>query len=53
MTDKYILNGKTPISCPDPMKWDEWMRKANRVVRKDTAIVSLNGIAIGEVRVST
>lgn len=53
MSYKYILDGKTPVAEPDLMKWGEWMQKANRTVRKDTATVKLAGQPIGEVRVST
>ena len=53
MSDKYILRGKTPVPCDDPMKWGEWMQKGNRLVRKDTATVTVAGKPVGEVRVST
>ena len=53
MSDKYVLDGKTPVAEPDLMKWANWMETCNRVVRKDTATVKLAGEPIGEVRVST
>lgn len=53
MSDKYILENKTPVACDDLLKWGQWMQTANRTVRKNTATVSVNGEAVGEVRVST
>lgn len=53
MSDKYILEGKTPVPCDDLMTWARWMEKANRTVRKDTATVRVAGEPVGEVRVST
>lgn len=53
MSDMYILDGKTPVAEPDVIKWGEWMEKANRTVRKDTATVKVSGQNIGQVRVST
>ena len=53
MSDKYILDGKTPVVENDLIKWAEWMQTGNRVVRHDTADVKLAGQPIGEVRVST
>ena len=49
----YILDGHTPVIEPDIMKWAEWYETADRVVKKDTATVSLAGKNVGEVRVST
>ena len=53
LSDKYILDGKTPVVENDLTKWAEWMQTGNRVVRHDTADVKLAGKPIGEVRVST
>ena len=53
MTDKYILDGKTPVAEPDPMKWAKWFETANRTVCKSTATVKLHGKPVGEVRIST
>lgn len=43
MTDKYILDGKTPIPA-DLMQWGEWFETADRHVAKDQ---------IGDVGIST
>jgi hypothetical protein len=32
VTDKYILDGKTPIPEPDLLRWALWFEKADRVV---------------------
>lgn len=53
MLSTYVLDGKTPVTEPDPKKWEGWMKKACRTVRYDTATVRLAGNKIGEVRVST
>ncbi len=53
MNDKYILDGKLPVIEPDLMKWAKWFETADRIVRKDTATVKLDGDPVGEVRVST
>ncbi len=34
MTDKYILDGHTPIVCEDLLEWAGWFEKADRHVRK-------------------
>lgn len=44
MTDKYILDGKTPKPCADLMEWGRWFETANRHVAQET---------VGDVRVST
>ena len=32
MTDKYILDGKTPVPCGDLIAWATWLGKTNRHV---------------------
>ena len=44
MTDKFILDGKTPVESHDLLAWGQWMQDADRVVAK---------IFIGDVNVST
>lgn len=44
MSDKYILDGQTPIKCDSLPKWAIWLQKANRFV----ALTQIN-----EYRVST
>jgi len=44
MTDRYILDGHTPVPEPDLMKWAEWLETAERHVAQDEK---------GGVRVST
>ena len=44
MNDKYILEGQTPVACPDLMVWEKWMQDAMRHVAKTEE---------GEVKVST
>jgi hypothetical protein len=43
-SDRYILDGKTPVAEPDLMKWAEFFESGNRVVRQNN---------FGQVRVST
>lgn len=43
MTDKFILNGKTPVPA-DLMTWAKWFESADRHVAQDQ---------IGDVRIST
>lgn len=31
---KYILDGHTPVPCPDIYKWAEWFETANRQVAR-------------------
>lgn len=31
---KYILDGKTPVPCPNVLKWARWFETANRHVAK-------------------
>ncbi len=35
MTDKYILEGKTPVPESDLMTWATWLETADRQVSKD------------------
>ena len=35
MSDKYILQGQTPVPCDDLLAWGRWMQTANRHVAKD------------------
>lgn len=51
--DKYILVDREPVPEPDMEKWGAWFQNANRIVRKDTAKVSLDGKPIGNIEVST
>ena len=44
MSDKYILDGKTPVREPDLLKWGTWFESANRQVAEDM---------IGDVHIST
>ena len=44
MADKYILEGHTPVLCNDPIKWAEWLKKADCQVASETH---------GNVRIST
>lgn len=44
MTDKYILDGKTPVPCSDLMEWAKWFEASNRTVARTQ---------IGEAGVST
>lgn len=53
MCDKYILDGHEPKREDDLLKWGEWMQKANRTVKKDTAHVSLDGEKVGDITIST
>ena len=32
MSNKYILEGKTPVPCDDLMTWAKWFEAANRQV---------------------
>ena len=52
-TDKYILEGHTPVPEADLLKWGKWMETSNRIVKKDIATVKFEGDNLGEVRVST
>ncbi len=53
MNGRYILDGHIPIPEDDLMKWAHWMEVGNRIVRKDTANVKLDGKNVGQVKVST
>ena len=44
MSDKFILEGRKAVPCPDLMTWAKWFETANRHVAQDT---------IGDVRIST
>jgi hypothetical protein len=44
MSDRYILEGKTPVLCNDLMAWARWFEKAERHVANETR---------GDVQVST
>lgn len=44
LSDKFILDGKTPVVCDDLVTWGKWFETNNRQVAKDT---------IGDVRIST
>ena len=32
--ETYILHGKTPVRCENPLEWSMWFQKADRVVRQ-------------------
>jgi len=34
MSDRYILDGKTPVQEPDLMKWAAWYETAKRIVKR-------------------
>lgn len=34
MSDKYILDGHTPVPCEDLYEWGAWMETADRTVKK-------------------
>jgi len=53
VSDKYVLDGKTPVRESDLIKWAKWFETANRRVRNDVATVKFKGEKVGEVRVST
>ena len=44
MSDKFILDGQTPVECDDLMKWGQWIGSADRHVDKTI---------VGNVKVST
>jgi len=44
MTDRYILDGKTPVPCEDLIKWALWLENSKRHVGSEIR---------GNVRVST
>ena len=44
MSDRYILDGHTPVPCDDLMKWGAWFERANR---------SVDTTSVGPMRVST
>lgn len=49
----YILEGHKPVKCDDILTWAKWFETASRVVKKDTAKVTLHGKNVGEIKVST
>lgn len=49
----YILDGHKVVEEPDIIKWAKWFEGGNRIVDKTTADVSLHGVKIGQVRIST
>ena len=52
-THNYILDeNHNPVPEPDMLKWAEFM-KTNILVAQDTAVVSLLGAKVGEIKVST
>lgn len=44
MTDKYILEGKTPVPCDNLLEWGNWLETADRCVAKTR---------IGDIEIST
>lgn len=44
MSDKFILEGRTPKPCHDIMEWARWFETADRIVAQDN---------VGDVRIST
>ena len=49
MSDKYILDGKTPIPCEDILEWGEFMEKegAKRVAAHEEAGVNVSTVFLG------
>lgn len=45
MTDRYILDGKRAVECPDPITWARWYESANRRV----ALETIDGVRISTV----
>lgn len=35
MMEKYILKGRKPVPCQDPIEWADWFSGSNRVVRQE------------------
>jgi hypothetical protein len=50
---KYILDGHKAVEEPDILKWAAWFEGANKIVKKDTATVTVGGEKAGEIRIST
>lgn len=49
MSDKYILDGKTPVPCDDIFKWGTWFEAGDRVVdrtERDDVCVSTVFLAL-------
>lgn len=44
VSDKFILEGHTPVRCDDLLRWGRWLQTANRRVAEDF---------VGEVRIRT
>jgi len=34
MSNKYILDGKTPVQCDDIMTWGKWFQSADRHINR-------------------
>ncbi len=49
----YILDRHEAVEENDTAKWSEWFQKADRIVKKTEADISLNGTSIGTVKIST
>ncbi len=54
MTDKYILDGHTPVPCPDLMDWGKWMQDCHDDKRVDQTyigdpimVVSISTVFLG------
>ena len=49
MTDKYILDGKTPQPCDDLMEWGEWHSNIDnrRVARDERGDVNVSTVFLG------
>ena len=48
MTDRYMLEGKTPVQCTDLMEWATWKGKANNQVASDAeGGISVSTIFLG------
>ena len=43
-TARYVLEGRTPIECPDTAAWQEWLRSADRHVA--VTCISSQGVLI-------
>lgn len=50
----YILEDRTPKPVDDMMTWAEWINDgSNKIVKRDIAVVRMEGKKVGEITVST
>lgn len=50
MTDKYILDGKTPVPCEDLITWGKWFKqnsKQRRVARDEFREIVVSTVFLG------